>query len=171
VAQQRFASTLVTTSVDAKAVLRSMSKLPKEVQAEIRSTNQENANRLVRKIKTEIGIGDPPQADLVRDSFESKRDRIIRVDAGGARQVGRRYRSKRKGRKYGAPAGALINGAEYGSSGKPQDRKGRTMGARFVRPHKAEGYFIGPAVREYAPWLLREWTNLIQTEIKKRGLK
>lgn len=170
-ARKGWDQTLVTTSVDAKAVLRSMSKLPKEVQDEIRATNQRNATILAREIERNVGAGDPPQAKLVDQTFEPKRDRIIRVTGGGDSKVGRPYKStKSRGRQYRAPAGALVNGAEYGSSGKPKDRKGRTMGARFVRPHNEKGYFIGPAVRKYTPWLLKEWKKTIQQEIKRRGL-
>ncbi|MGI9143051.1 MAG: hypothetical protein ACR2IJ_07650 [Fluviibacter sp.] len=149
-----------------------MSKLPKEVQNEIRDTNKRNADLLAHEIKAKIGAGDPPQARLVESAIDGKRDRNIRVDAGGAKRVGRPYKSsKSNGRSYRAPAGALIYGAEYGSSGKPQDRRGRTMGARFVRPHNKDGYFIGPALKNFTPKLLRIWSDTIQAEIKKRGLQ
>lgn len=172
VARKGFSSRLVTTDVDARAVLRSMSKLPKEVQDEIRDTNKRNADLLAKEIRGKIGAGDPPQARLVESSIDGKRDRNIRVDAGGTKRVGRPYKSRKSnGRSYRAPAGALIYGAEYGSSGKPQDRKGRNMGARFVRPHNERGNFIGPALQEFTPKLLRIWTNTIQHEINKRGLK
>lgn len=171
-ARKGFSSQLVTTTVDSREVLRAMGKLPKEVQNEIRDTNKRNADLLAHEIKSKIGAGDPPQAQLVESSIDGKRDRNIRVDAGGTKRVGRAYKSRKgNGRSYRAPAGALIYGAEYGSSGKPADRRGRTMGARFVRPHNKDGYFIGPALRDYTPKLIRIWSATIQHEIKKRGLK
>lgn len=147
-----------------------MGKLPKDVQNRIRDTNKANADDLARRIKNNIGLGDPPQAELVKDTIVGVRDRNIRVNAGGKKGVGRPYKStKSNGRKYRPPAGALIFGAEYGSSGKTQDRKGRPMGPRFVKPHNERGNFIGPAVDKYTPQLLRTWTKTIQAELRKRG--
>lgn len=163
---------LVTTDVDARELFKALNKLPKDVQNGIRITNQTNAEKLRHEIIGEIGAGDPPQAELIKSTIKAKRDRNIRVDSGGVKQVGRAYASRTKaGRKYRAPAGALVFGAEYGSSGKPTDRKGRAMGARFVRPHNPKGYFIGPALVRFGPILLKEWIDTINQQIRKEGLR
>ena len=171
-ARRGFNQRLVTTNVDAREVLRAMGKLPKEVQNEIRDTNKRNADLLAAEARRNIGAGDPPQAKLIEPTIRGVRDRNIKVEAGGPRGVGRPYKSRTKqGRKYRSPAGALVYGAEYGSSGKPKDRKGRTMGERFVKGRNKEGYFLTPALGDFAPKLLRIWSDTIQREIKKRGLK
>lgn len=171
-ARKGFDSRLVTTTVDAKEVLKSMGKLPKEVQELIRDSNKLNADRLAREARSLISANDPPQAALIKDTIQGKRDRNIKVEAGGIKRVGRPYKSsKSNGRAYRAPAGALIHGAEYGSSGKPQDRRGRTMGARFVKAHNELGNFLNPALRKFAPELIQIWSDTIQREIQKRGLK
>lgn len=167
----KYSSALTTASVDSRELRKAFNKLPKEVKDDIRAANLIESQKLEKAIIAEIGLGDPPQAQLVKSAIKAKRDRDIRVDAGGAKKAGRAYASsKGNGRKYRAPAGALIHGAEYGSSGKQTDRKDRRMGARFVRPHKADGYFIGPGTRAFAPQLLANWERLIRNAIAKEGL-
>lgn len=172
VARKGFNSKLLTTDVDAVAVLRGLNTLPKEIQNDIRDSNLANSRILAKNIQAAISAADPPQARLIEDSIKPARDRVIRVNAGGPKAAGRPYKSsKSQGRKYRAPAGALVYGSEYGSSGKPQDRRGRNMGARFVRPHNEKGYFIGPAMERFAPQLLKIWTNTIQDAIRDKGFK
>lgn len=171
-ARRGFNQKLVTARVDSREVLRAMGKLPKDVQNEIRDTNKRNADLLAAEVRRNIGVGDPPQARLIEPSIRGVRDRNIKVEAGGPRGVGRPYKSRTKqGRKYRAPAGALVYGAEYGSSGKSQDRKGRTMGERFVKGRNKQGYFLTPALGDFAPKLLQIWYHTINREIQKRGLK
>lgn len=166
-----FSRGVISTSVDAREIVRAFSKLPKEVQNEIRNTNLKYSGDLADEVKKNIGVSDPPQADLIESTVKAVRDRNIKVSAGGPKKVGKPYKSRTGGaRKYRAPAGLLIYGAEHGSSGKSTDRKGRNMGPRFVRAHNKEGYFMGPALRDFAPVMLEKWKTLIQREIKKAGL-
>ena len=168
----RFSRGVIHTSVSANGLLRFFHQLPKEVQDEIRKTNLANAQLLADEVKRNIDLSDPPQAELITSTVKAVKDRRIKVNAGGSKQVGRPYKSRTAGkRKYRAPAGFLIYGAEHGSSGKSQDRKGRKMGPRFQRPHNKDGYFMGPALREFGPRLLEIWSKTIQREIDKAGLK
>ena len=168
-------SKLVATSVDARAVHLAFSRLPKEVQREIRQTFRPLSNQLAADIKTPVGIK-PPQYELIEKTIKPKTDRQIRVQVGGSTKVGRPYKryQKFKGRDgkihrskfnvqagYRASAGALIHGVESGSSGKARDRKGRTMGDRFKLPHNPRGYFIKPTVERFAPELYETWKQTI----------
>lgn len=168
-------SKLVATSVDARAVHLAFSRLPKEVQREIRQTFRPLSNQLAADIKTPVGIK-PPQYELIEKTIKPKTDRQIRVQIGGSTKVGRPYTKfqKFKGRDgqirrskfnvqkgFRAPAGALVHGVESGSSGKPRDRIGRTMGERFKLPHNPRGYFIRPTVERFAPELYETWKSTI----------
>lgn len=166
-----FSRGVITTSVDAKELTRQFGKLSKDVQNKIRDTNLANARLLADEAKRNIGEADPPQADLIAETIKPVRDRNIMVTSGGPKRVGRPYKQRGGGRrKYRAPAGLLIYGAEHGSSGESHDRKGRAMGPRFKRPHNPDGYFMGPALRDFAPRLLEIWRKTINAELKKAGL-
>lgn len=167
-----FSRGVIHTSVNANGLLRYFHKLPKEVQNELRQTNLRNAQLLADEVRRNIDISDPPQAELILSTVTAVKDRRIKVTAGGKKQVGRPYKARTGGkRKYRAPAGLLIYGAEFGSSGKSMDRKGRKMGPRFERPHNSKGYFMGPALEKFGPKLLEIWIKTIQREIDKAGLK
>lgn len=168
-------SKLIATSVDARSVHLAFSKLPKEIQREIRQTFRPLSNQLSQDMKSAIGLK-PPQYDLIEASIVPKTDRQIRVAVGGSRKVGRPYTKYKKFRgrdgkihrsqfgvqkNFRAPAGALIHGVESGSSGKPRDRVGRTMGNRFKLPHNPRGYFIRPTVERFAPELYETWKRTI----------
>jgi hypothetical protein len=168
-------SKLIATSVDARSVHLAFSRLPKEIQREIRQTFRPLSNELSREMKSVVGVK-PPQYALIEIAIVPKTDRQIRVAVGGTRKVGRPYTKykKFKGRdgnvhrsKFGvqkdfrAPAGALIHGVESGSSGKSKDRSGRPMGNRFKLPHNPRGYFIRPTVDRFAPELYETWKRTI----------
>jgi len=177
-------SRLLATSVDARSIHLAFSRLPKEVQKEIRQTFRPLSNQLAHDLKTVPGIK-PPQYDLIETSILPKTDRQIRVQIGGKKKVGRPYKryQKFKGRDgnvhrskfnvqpgFKASAGALIHGVEFGSSGKATDRKGRAMGRRFKLPHNPRGYFITPTVERFAPELYEAWKSTILKAARKTGL-
>jgi len=177
-------SKLIATSVDARSIHLAFSKLPKEVQSEIRKTFRPLSNQLAHDLKTYPGPK-PPQFDLIQNAILPKTDRQIRVQVGGKKRVGRPYKryQKFKGRDgnvhrskfniqpgFKATAGALVNGVEYGSSGKGTDRSGRTMGNRFKMPHNPRGYFINPTIQRFAPELYEAWKNTILKAARKSGL-
>lgn len=168
-------SKLIATSVDARAVHLAFSKLPKEIQRELRQTFRPLSNQLAHDLKS-VPTPKPPQYKLVELSVTPKTDRNIRVAVGGKKKVGKPYTKykKFKGRDgqmhrskfnvqrgYRAPAGALVHGVESGSSGKIRDRSGRTMGNRFKLPHNPRGYFVRPTVDRFAPELYETWKRTI----------
>jgi hypothetical protein len=161
---------LVTSDVDASALLYVMRKLPKEVQNELRKLNAADAEDLKQDLKTTTRNA-PPQKKLIQGAVYVVRDRNIRVDIGGKKQVGRAYKSKRNGgAKYRSPAGALVYGSEYGSSGNEVDRFGRKMGKRFELPHNPRGYWIAPTVEKYSKELLDKWKTRTQRAIEGLNL-
>ena len=177
-------SNLIATSVDSRAIHLAFSRLPKDVQKEIRQTFRPLSNKLAHDLKTYPGAK-PPQYDLIETAILPKTDRQIRVQVGGKKKVGRSYKRYQKftGRDgqvrrskfnvqpgFKASAGALVHGVEFGSSGKGKDRKGRNMGRRFVLPHNPRGYFINPTVERFAPELYETWKNTILAAARKAGL-
>jgi hypothetical protein len=117
-----------------------------------------------------------PQTKLVASTITAKRDRLIRVDIGGPKKVGRKYGGEAsksgkgsKVRQNAAPAGALLWGTEYGG-GRGTDSLGRAYTDRFKAPRNKRGYWIAPAVDYYTPIVAKEYIDLIQGVIKKVGL-
>lgn len=176
---------VIVSSVDARQVLHALNKLPKEVQAEIRSRNLVESNALAREIvMAAYDPKVPPQAELVAKSVKAQRDRMIKVKIGGDKKVGRPYRKRTGTDENGkatyktvrAEAGRLVWGAEHGSSGKDKDRSGRTMGARFVRPNRTHarnqfnGYWVGPVIAVQGPEIAERWKKLCQKAINGLGL-
>lgn len=154
------------SDVDARQLYRALNKLPKETQQEIRRLNAVDAQELATDLKYTRQYA-PPQKELVQGAVYVVKDRNIRVDVGGPKKVGRAYkRSKNDGAKYKSPAGALLYGSEYGSSGKGNDRFGRKMGNRFVLPHNPRGYWIKPTTEKYTKGLLLKWSTRIQRAIE-----
>ena len=174
------AKPLVHTDVDAKAVLYAFKKLPKEVQREIRQQNRQESNRLARVLEAAAVFGNvPPQAALIaqRGGVKPRTDRNIRVDVGGSAIVGNRQKVFRPNKKTGKSrktttgtrAGAIVWGAEMGSSGKAVDRIGRKMGNRFVREHSSRGYWLQPTLDQVVPDIMRRWKLLIQRATERTG--
>lgn len=174
------AKSLIHSDVDAKAVLFAFKNLPKETQKEIRQTNREESNRLARVLEAAAVFGDiPPQAALIaqRGGVKPRTDRNVRVDVGGSAIVGNRqkvYRSNKKTGKSrktttGTRAGAIVWGAEMGSSGKSIDRIGRKMGNRFVKSHRQGGYWLQPTLEQVVPDIMKRWKYRIQQATEKAG--
>lgn len=176
------AKSLIYSDTDVKGVLYAFKRLPKEVQSEIRKHNRQDSNELADAIRVNAhAAGVPPQAALIADSGAvlPRTDRSIRVDVGGKKIVNNRYKTKAyrantktgKSRKrtVGTPAGALVWGATDGSSGKPTDRAGRKMGARFVLHHSSRGYWLQPTTAAWVDKLLPRWKIRIQQATEKAG--
>ena len=110
----------------------------------------------------------------VAESLAPKRDRLIRVDVGGTKKVGRKYGGeKRKGgtvvKQGQAVAGALLWGSEYGSH-RGVDRRGRAYTDRFKATYNKGGYWINPAMDYYLPIIAREYAQMVQDVVKKAGM-
>lgn len=157
-------------------LFQTLNKLDKETQDDIRSAALPLSQRLAGQLLMFSQSAPSPQTKLVAQSIVAKRDRIIRVDVGGSKKVGRKYGGEQsksgkgnKVRQNQAPAGALLWGTEYGS-GKGTDAIGRPYSNRFKAARNKRGYWIAPAVDYYTPIVAKEYIEIVQTIIKKVGL-
>jgi hypothetical protein len=157
-------------------LFQTLNKLDKETQDDIRSAALPLSQRLAGQLLMFSQSAPSPQTKLVAQSIVAKRDRVIRVDVGGTKKVGRKYGGEasksgkgNKVRQGSAPAGALLWGTEYGS-GKGTDSIGRAYSNRFKAPRNKRGYWIAPAVDYYTPIVAKEYIEIVQTIIKKVGL-
>lgn len=170
---------IVFTSVDSAALKRALAQMPAEVQKELRKKNLADARDL--KTKLQNAPVQTPQQPLVQKAVYAKQDRYIRVEVGGKKRVGRQYNRRKQIKtawgvaksqdriKWSAPAGALAYGSEYGSSGKAMDRSGRRMGNRYVLPHRKQGYWITPTMKQFVPDLIAKYERRIAYYARKRG--
>jgi hypothetical protein len=157
-------------------LFQTLNKLDKETQDEIRSAAMPLSQRLAGQLLMFSQSAPSPQTKLVAQSITAKRDRVIRVDVGGSKKVGRKYGGEasksgkgNKVRQGSAPAGALLWGTEYGS-GKGTDSIGRAYSNRFKAPRNKRGYWIAPAVDYYTPIVAKEYIDIVQAIIKRVGL-
>jgi hypothetical protein len=157
-------------------LFQTLNKLDKETQDEIRSAAMPLSQRLAGQLLMFSQSAPSPQTKLVAQSITAKRDRVIRVDVGGTKKVGRKYGGEasksgkgNKVRQNQAPAGALLWGTEYGS-GKGTDAIGRAYTNRFKAPRNKRGYWIAPAVDYYTPIVAKEYIDIVQAIIKRVGL-
>jgi hypothetical protein len=157
-------------------LFQTLNKLDKETQDQVRSAALPLSQRLAGQLLMFSQSAPSPQTKLVAQSIVAKRDRVIRVDVGGTKKVGRKYGGEasksgkgKKVRQGSAPAGALLWGTEYGS-GKGTDSIGRAYSNRFKAPRNKRGYWIAPAVDYYTPIVAKEYIEIVQAIIKKVGL-
>lgn len=152
-----------------RAVLTAFNRAGKEASAELRTASLEIAGDLAGHLKRAARDPfAPPQAALLVRTIKPARDRIVKVNIGGSLRVGRPYRSRSTGRKTRAQAGALVWGSETGSE-EGVDRAGRAYRRRFVRPHLAAGYWIGPAVNAYGPEARNRWWDAVDRVLRRNG--
>ena len=157
-------------------LIQTLNLLDKETQNEVRDAAYPLSQRLAGQLLMFSQSAPSPQTKLVAQSITAKRDRLIRVDVGGSKKVGRKYGGEQsksgkgsKVRQQSAPAGALLWGTEYGS-GKGTDSLGRAYSNRFKAVLNKRGYWINPAVDYYTPIVAKEYIDIIQTIIRKVGL-
>jgi hypothetical protein len=157
-------------------LIQTLNLLDKETQNQVRDAAYPLSQRLAGQLLMFSQSAPSPQTKLVAKSITAKRDRLIRVDVGGSKKVGRKYGGEQsksgkgaKVRQQSAPAGALLWGTEYGS-GKATDSIGRPYSNRFKAARNKRGYWINPAVDYYTPIVAKEYIDIIQTIIRKVGL-
>jgi hypothetical protein len=157
-------------------LIQTLNLLDKETQNQVRDAAYPLSQRLAGQLLMFSQSAPSPQTKLVAKSITAKRDRLIRVDVGGSKKVGRKYGGEQsksgkgaKVRQQSAPAGALLWGTEYGS-GKGTDSIGRPYSNRFKSARNKRGYWINPAVDYYTPIVAKEYIDIIQTIIRKVGL-
>jgi hypothetical protein len=158
-----------------KQLFQLLSALPKDSQNEIRDQAQMMSKRLAGQLLMFSHGAPAPQTRLVAQSISTPRDRLIRVDVGGSKKVGRKYggetskNGKTRVRQNQAAAGALLWGTEFGGHAG-EDSLGRKYTNRFKAAPKKGGYWINPAVDYYTPIVAKEYIQLIQDVVKKVGL-
>jgi hypothetical protein len=154
-----------------KNLIGLLNSIPKESQNEIRDLAQPLSKDLAQALSVAAAFSAaPPQAILVARSITTPRDRLIRVDIGGSKKVGRSYGGIRTESRTAAPAGQLLWGSEHGSTGAPTDRYGRKMGRRFVKPFNKNGYWIAPTVDANIRRVADAYTDALKALIKRLGL-
>lgn len=159
-----------------KNLLQLLSSLPKESQSIVRDKAQPLSKRLAGQLMMGALTAPSPQARLVMQSITTPRDRLIRVDIGGSKKVGRKYggttskNGKTRVKQSAAPAGALLWGTEYGSH-MGVDSAGRKYTNRFKAPINKMGYWIAPAVDTYTPIVAKEYIAMVQGVINDLGFK
>ena len=121
-----------------KNLISLLNSLDKDTQNAVRDEAQPLSKRLAGQLYQFGNVSPTPQTKLVMQSISTPRDRMIRVDIGGAKKVGRKYggtaSKSGKGNKVSqsaAPAGALLWGSEFGS-GRGVDSIGRNYSNRFT---------------------------------------
>jgi len=156
---------------DLRAALRLMDK---ETSGKIRDLAQPLSQRLAGQLKM-FGMQAPaPQTKLVLESMLTPRDRLIRVDVGGTKKVGRPYGGvkNKKGvrtKQTKAAAGELLWGTEYGSH-QGVDQSGRKYSNRFKAAYNPRGYWLAPATNYYAPIVAKEYAAGFTAVVKGLGL-
>lgn len=162
--------------VEFRNLIGLLNRLDKETQQEIRDGALPLSKRLAGQLLMFSQSAPAPQTKLVAQTITPKRDRLIRVDIGGPKKVGRKYGGEQsksgkgaKVRQQSAPAGALLWGTEYGSH-PGIDSMGRRYTNRFKAAQNKRGYWITPAVDYYVPIVAREYSEMVQTVVRKLGL-
>lgn len=157
-------------------LIQTLNLLDKDSQNAIRDAALPLSKRLAGQLMMSAQGAPAPQTKLVAQTIAAKRDRLIRVDIGGPKKVGRKYGGEvsksgkgSKVRQNAAPAGALLWGTEYGSS-RGTDSLGRAYTDRFKSPQNKKGYWIAPAVDYYTPIVAKEYIDIVQAIIKSKGL-
>ncbi len=157
-------------------LLQTLNKLDKDSQDRIRDEALPLSKRLAGQLLMFSQSSPTPATKLVAQTITAKRDRLIRVDIGGPKKVGRPYGGEAsksgkgpKVRRQRASAGELLWGTEYGSQ-KGTDSRGRAYTGRFGAPYNKRGYWINPAVDYYAPIVAQEYIKIIESVIEKAGL-
>jgi hypothetical protein len=155
-----------------KDLFSTLRALPTEAQQEVRDKAQPMSQKLARALSVAAAFSAaPPQAILVARSISTPRDRLIRVDVGGSKKVGRPYGGERNSRgkltnRQAAPAGALLWGSEHGSRGGV-DRAGRNQGRRFVKPYLKSGYWINPTIDANIQEVANEYTEMLKAIVRR----
>ena len=144
-----------------RPLLRELNTMGPEANTELRDTSQRVADQLARDIRRRAHTD---QEDALVPSVRVRRDRIPKVQAGGARRaaVTRPTRGRKKGSRsvQRRPAsGLLVFGVEFGAS----------RSWRFPRPRNADGYWMFRAYRNLMPWMFDEWTACLERVLARGG--
>lgn len=178
------ASLTLSASVDRadlRALLQALNTCDEQAQSDIRDVAGGLASTVVVALREHAAASPTPAANLVARSAQVKRDRIVAVVVGGAKKVGRGYRStartktgKRSSKVVRAAAGTLLYGTEYGGQ-SGTDRSGRAYSNRFGArplPHTEDsGYWINQAVRTTLPKARDAWVQAVIQRLRGEGME
>lgn len=174
----RGVTTIEVDPITVKTYLRALNRVEKDVQEEVRQNAQKLAIGFKLDLELAASFSPTPQARLVAQSITTPKDRLPVVVIGGKKQVGRPYSPRVKQltktgkpskKKIKASAGALLYGSEYGSR-RGKDRKGRTLGNRFVAPRNNAGYWINPTTEREANTIFEAWVEYVDDVLKREGI-
>lgn len=176
--QQRGKIRIEVDPIALKDLRQTLKLFDQEASKEIRDRAQPLSQSLARELSVAAAFSAaPPQAILVAKSISTPRDRMIRVDIGGSKRVGRPYGGERDSKgttrnRISAQAGELLWGSEYGSGGQPYDRAGRKMGkSRFVKSRNKSGYWINPTVDANIKDVADAYTEIVKDIVKRLKLE
>jgi hypothetical protein len=162
---------------DLRALLSALSKLERDAQDVVRDGALAISTDLAGELRDAARRSRTPAAALVAQSIRPRRDRVVAVEIGGSKRVGREYRAvrhtptgKRTTRRVRAAAGTLLWGSETGSR-SGTDRQGRRYTDRFGAPHNPRGYWIRPTVEKYGPQARERWLRVVLEAIRKAGFE
>lgn len=129
--------------VGVNKLLRVLSKIPKELQAEVRDASQAIANDLVSAAKN---AAHTPTQRLVAGGLKARRDRVPVVATSGSLKPGVRTRD-------------VFYGAEFGGGRRPSTQQ--------FPPHRGRlGYFFYPTARARGAKYADMWGDAIDKAFK-----
>jgi hypothetical protein len=170
------------------AVLRALSKMPKEVSDQLRDEAQAIARDIVSRAQ---GAAATPQQRLAAASMKARRDRVPVIVAGGRKRLPVTSSRKRRGPNRDRQTyGDVFFGAEFGGSrgsiaasmGAQKGESVRyrsglrlrtsTFTARTSQfpPHKGrEGYFLYPTVRAMNAEITTRYFDALDRALVRAG--
>ena len=134
-------------------LMRAMSRIPKELQKEIRVKAQEIADTEADRIRAAAST---PLERLAAETVKSRRDRVPVNVGGGARRLATRDNRTGTSRPR---AGDIFFGAEFGGGARPTTQQ--------FQPHRGtEGYFFFPTLREDHGEIMETWLEAVDDATK-----
>lgn len=164
----------VTFEVDPitlRAMLKTIGKLDKDVQNEIRDNSQKLSLNLKDDLTRAALTSRTPVAKRLVMTITTPRDRLPTVKIGGSKKVGKPYKDRATGKTVKASAGALLWGSEHGGFSGFPDRSGRNMGNRFKAPRNENGYWIYPTVDHWGTYLFMKWSEMVDDILRREGIR
>ena len=130
-----------------KPVLKQLTALGKDLNAEVRTSAKQIAEEETAAIKTAAG-GDKLSA-AVATTIRARSDRLPAIVGGGARKL------PISGRP---PGGAVFFGAEFGGQKRPTTMQ--------FRPHRGrQGYWLWPTLEKDREQMMLRWSEAVERAI------
>lgn len=127
-----------------RPLLSALNKLPKEMNARLRTASLDIADTEAQRIQT-AGRSSDAQSRLVAPTVRARRDRVPTIVAGGKKKLPAEGRPR---------AMDIFFGAEYGG----QKRKTTQQ----FRPHRGgKGYWFWPTIRRDEEQIVTTWMDAV----------